>query len=748
MFISNICPADISANSISKAPLSMNHRANSLSSGNDCPVESAGGGRALSVASAGDYCWEYEASVSGPPGNPRPESDISVSGSAAFGALEINTWAERTLTIANSGTADLLIGSLNGLSAPFSIVFDACSSGTLAPGSFCTVSLRFSPTVAGYQRATLKVSSHDPNESDIVITASGAGTKFDSGINPDFDPLNGNGNVTRSHLTADTLLNGSDPGSRVDLSAYAVPGNAARPDHVFEGSLELFGESVGGSFSVVKDTFRLTDNKDSTRKHLPEFNFEFVQTGTHLLPVERGTMSDTHPEWEYILEAGRVWKENGDHGFSRAAIPFTLHEKNANCMHNGVLTFLFRDDGSISRVAYQISSETCLYFKADMWGLLDAVYSPAPVVNADKLRRQYQDEVNGRMPVKPISELAVDYPGTDPEQFGSAAETNPEHMTIYGFIIDGVHYAGGCETRYGTYPYCDNLVIPSYSTAKSVFAGLAMMRMELKHPGFMGNIVADQVPDCAANGNWNDVTYANVIDMASGNYGSGLYMSDEHSLHTGRLFQALDHASKIDYSCTQYSRKSAPGSKWVYHTSDTYILGTAMNAEIKDLEGADQDIFTDMLVEEIFKPIGTSPTSHVTRRTYDTVQQPFTGWGLSFLRDDVAKLSQFLNVDDGMVDGQMLLDPLEFDAALQRDPGDRGLSPSTDLKYNNGFWAREIKSSTACAMDTWVPFMSGFGGISVVLLPNDTTYYAFSDDNTFLWMDAALESHRIRSLCP
>ncbi len=229
------------------------------------------------------------------------------------------------------------------------------------------------------------------------------------------------------------------------------------------------------------------------------------------------------------------------------------------------------------------------------------------------------------------------------------------------------------------------------------------MRMELKYPGFMNHIVADEVPD---------------------------------------------HASKIDYTCTQFARKDTPGSKWVYHTSDTYILGTAMNADIRNPEGANQDIFTDLLVEEIFKPIGTSPTSQVTRRTYDSVQQPFTGWGFSFLPDDVARLSQCLNVDDGMVGGQILMDPFELDAALQRDPADRGLSPSADLKYNNGFWAREIKASIVCSTDTWVPFMSGFGGISVVLLPNDTTYYVFNDDNTFLWMDAAKESHRIRSLCP
>src|SRR3546814_20214925 len=81
------------------------------------------------------------------------------------------------------------------------------------------------------------------------------------------------------------------------------------------------------------------------------------------LPVRRDSVPGSHPHWEYVLSPGRVWDEAGDNGYSRVALPFALQQKNANCMHNGVLTFLFKDDGSVSKVAYQIASETCLYFK-------------------------------------------------------------------------------------------------------------------------------------------------------------------------------------------------------------------------------------------------------------------------------------------------------------------------------------------------------------------------------------------------
>jgi hypothetical protein len=50
--------------------------------------------------------------------------------------------------------------------------------------------------------------------------------------------------------------------------------------------------------------------------------------------------------------------------------------------------------------------------------------------------------------------------------------------------------------------------------------------------------------------------------------------------------------------------------------------------------------------------------------------------------------------------------------------------------------------------DFWVPFMSGFGGISIVLLPNDAVYYVFSDGNEFNWYNAVHEINKLKPYCP
>ena len=136
-----------------------------------------------------------------------------------------------------------------------------------------------------------------------------------------------------------------------------------------------------------------------------DFDYEFVQQGDALVPVRRGAIPSTHGWWELILEPGRVWNEAGDRGYTRASIPFALQEKNANCTHNGVLMFLFRADGTVSKTAMQIASETCQYLQLDLWGLLETHYRPGRVAGREAALAAHASEVQGRMPTRTLSQL-------------------------------------------------------------------------------------------------------------------------------------------------------------------------------------------------------------------------------------------------------------------------------------------------------------------------------------------------------
>ncbi len=551
----------------------------------------------------------------------------------------------------------------------------------------------------------------------------------------------GAGDVARTVLTYDELMNGFDYFSPVDDGAFALPDGAAPAEHVFEGRLELIGEATGGGCKIVRGSESELGPQD---RHIPEFNYAFVQDGSYLIPVQRGLIIADHPNWNYIIGPGRVWQESGDQGYSRASFPFALNWKGSNATFNGVMTFLF-DDQSVSQVWYQITQETTVSLRADFWGLLEATYHPQAVEGADQVRHAFAQELANRFPTKPIEQLAVDYPGVDVSKFGRGV--TPKHMTMYGFVINGVNYVGECRTRFGRYAYCEYMRATSYSTAKSAFVSIALMRLAQKYgPQVADLLIKDYVPEYAASpGDWDDVTFNNTLDMATGNYRSAGYMTDEDGPQMGSFFGTQPYAQRIA-AAFDWPHSADPGTQWVYRTCDTFILTRAMHNYLQSQQGPEADIF-QFVVDEVYN---VGPGAHTSMRTADDNWQGQAegGYGLWWIQDDMAKIATLLNNDGGQVNGVQLLHPDVLADAMQRDPDDRGVDIDDRRKYNNAFWAQRYGPEDGFSCEFWVPHMLGISGNAVVLMPNGSTYYYFSDNQEFTWFDALKESDKIVPHCP
>lgn len=553
----------------------------------------------------------------------------------------------------------------------------------------------------------------------------------------------------RTQLDALALVSGKYP-DPVDFSAYAPAPGSTAPSNRFEGRLRLSGTPSARTLVRIDDF--LGKGNATVAATLPQdFDFSFVQDGEWLIPVERGPRPGSHPWWEFSVEPGRVWDEPGDGGMSRASIPFALVQRNANCTHNGMLTFLFDDKGNISRTAMQIGSETCLYLQLDLWGLLDAQYLPGPVAGAETMVAAHRREIIARLPVRPISALAVDHPGMVPENLATG---NAHARSTQGFVFDGIHYSSGCATRHGEYPWCEALLVPSYSLAKSVVAGLAAMRLEQLYPGILDEPVSRHIPASGCRGEkWRGRTLRHLLDMTTGQYESPVYMADESDERIGLFFTPDSHAERLAFACEAYPEREGPGRRWVYHTSDTYLLGAALQHALRAIPGRERDdVFDDVLWVDVFEPLGLSPAAKRTRRSYDDARQPFFGWGLTLLPDDLAKLGAFLARGDGYIDGRQVLDPKLLSTALQQDPADGGLQAARlrDYRYHHGFWARNLDAQLGCDTPVWVPFLSGFGGITVVPFPNGAVWYSIADDGLLSSIDfarPAIEAARLGALC-
>jgi CubicO group peptidase (beta-lactamase class C family) len=542
-------------------------------------------------------------------------------------------------------------------------------------------------------------------------------------------------------LNTDALMNGFTFNGPLDESALTPPLGAAPATYTFEGRLELLGEKESVHIQMLRGEL------GREYASLPEFDFEFVQENGYLVPIQRGLVIADHPVWNIILEPGRVWQEPGDNGLSRASLPFALIVKGGNATFNGTLTFLF-DNQQVSKVWYQVTQETTSYTRANLWGLLDAIYHPEAVSKTEQIRADFAAELAARMPVKPIEALADDYPSVDVSAFGRGVTR--EHMTWYGVVVNGVNYLGGCQTRFGLYPYCESMRATSYSTAKSAFVSVALMRLAQKYGTDVADLfIKDYVPEYVASaGDWEQVTFDNTLDMSTGNYDSAGYMVDDESEKMGVFFSAQPYAERIKAAFNATHQADA-GTRWVYRTSDTFILTRALQNYLQTQKGADADIY-QFVVDEVYRPLKLGPGAYTTMRTADNDWQGQAGGGYGqwWIPDDIAKIGTFLILDSGKIDSEQILHPGLLAAAVQQNLDERGVQIDGQRMYNNAFWANRYTTSNGYDCEFWVPQMLGVSGNVVALFPNGITYYYFSDNQEFTWDAALQESDKIVSLCP
>jgi len=560
------------------------------------------------------------------------------------------------------------------------------------------------------------------------------------------DPLK---TLTQRILTASFLNSNAALNAPVSMLEFVPAISAADSSQHFNASLTLDVDTTADGFTILHDSLNREKEHGQAIKTLPAFTFNFIQQGQDLIPFERGVIKSNHPYWELIMQPGLTWQETNDNGWSRAAVPFALQERAANCTHNGVFTWLFNSKGDISRLAYQVSSETCAYFKFDMWGALTAKRSDAKITTAEikKTLARFNNHRTARLPVEPLTHLNKKFIGIDIDNLSISDGISPSDLSVYGLVVDGVHYRGGCNTRHGVYPFCDAMALPSYSTAKSIYAGIALMQLENKMPGVSQRNIAETITHCDAK-KWRKVSIEDALDMATGHYDSTAFSADEDADAQMSFIFDDKHASKIDFACNHYKYKSKQQKHFVYHTSDTYLVGTALSNILAKEQPKTSDAYTALLVKPIWNKLTLSPLLDNTKQTYDDRAQPLAGYGLTFETDDIARLAVWLGKDNGQLDGEQVLDPGMLQATLQYNNNDRGLvAGGDDFRYNNGFWALNVAPILDCKKPVWVPFMSGFGGITVAIFPNDVIYYYFSDSYTHRWRSAIKASHHIRDLC-
>ena len=435
-----------------------------------------------------------------------------------------------------------------------------------------------------------------------------------------------------------------------------------------------------------------------------------------------------------------VYIGNGINRLSRTTkkslimLPIALTHKNANCVHNGLMIFSL-EESKVSSFIFQISSETCAYFKFDFISVEESAYKF--INKTDKIINK---NVNNVEKFFDISDVYNTYQ-IPINSFADSEYFDKNNVTTFGLIFNDKHYSSGCITRTGMYPICDEILLPSYSLAKSI-AGTFTFAILANMDSKFGETPVSIIPECDSK-SWKNVNFNHLSDMTSGHYLKRTYDYDESSIaHTKFLFSATSHKDKIKIACNDFPYKTKPGKRFVYRTSDTYILGTGFNTYLNK-KNSKSDYFNKILVE-LHEDLGLSNASKHSLRTFDDTAQAYTGWGMYLLKSDLKKISDFLHKTRLNKDNFSYLN----EALNPNQNNSISAIKKYDIFYNNGFWSRKISADRlGCDEDIWIPFMSGFGGITFAFFPNGMSYYYFSDGYKFYWDNALMASHKISSFC-
>ena len=109
-------------------------------------------------------------SVSGT-GTAVPVPNIAVTDSVApdndhtipFGDVVTGDTSDETVTVTNTGTADLIIGTPAPFAVPFGVISQTCWGQTIAPNGTCTVTVGFSPSAETTYTGSFGIPSNDPD---------------------------------------------------------------------------------------------------------------------------------------------------------------------------------------------------------------------------------------------------------------------------------------------------------------------------------------------------------------------------------------------------------------------------------------------------------------------------------------------------------------------------------------------------------------------------------------------------------
>jgi CubicO group peptidase (beta-lactamase class C family) len=559
----------------------------------------------------------------------------------------------------------------------------------------------------------------------------------------------------------------------VDNASFR-PAVGAGPAPEFSGTLRIRGERLRTTPELQHPVIGGRD-----ARLFPGIVLSFFTVDAILVPIRRGEMiaestpGPTPSYWDVIPQFGRVWREEGARGWSRAAFPLMLVNDTENHAHQGLATFLYRDS-AVRDFSFQFVEQTAPYLlrqhflawgsaEVELVGLGDGDLADAGAASTagvgeagtrlasansagsnlagaaltgadlEELRSGARAELAARLPSRPWSDLVGKVSPGVLDDFGGRVK--PQWRVATALVWEGTLYYQDVVTPYGAYPYPLEMRFGVRSIMKSVAAPLALLRLAHVYGPYVltlkiGDYVAGLDPK------YDRIRFIDAANMASGFGGTGTCQTSPNDINDGYLggdydawYTAPSHEEKLA-QITQRLRPYPwdPGTVVRYRDQDFYLLGAAIDQFLKSVRGPSADAW-DMLLEEVFVPIGIAHAPAIrTREGGDKKGVPWFNAGYYPTLDDLAKIA-LLYQNGGRWGDQQILHPtltrelLSSQGALLKSSnaplaGRTGSEDVGDVSlYKMGFHFTPYVGSVS-GRRYYLPTMWGSGESEVILYPN------------------------------
>jgi len=536
------------------------------------------------------------------------------------------------------------------------------------------------------------------------------------------------------------LLAGAVGRAPVANSAF-YPGADALPAPPFAATLRIQQATLQTNPALVNP---VQDGRDA--RLFPAVNLELFTVDDQLIPVQMGEMiSASAPAqgrsyWRVIVQAGRVWREPGDGGWSRASLPVMLVSDMENQSHQGLATFVYRNDRvSGLRLQFVQQSAPWLLRHFVAWGFAPVQMSPSDPSALQSRREAARAALATRLPAKPWSELVQSARRGALDGFGGPLY--PQWRIGAALLREGVLYYQDSLTPYGPYPFPLEMRFGVRSVMKSVGAPLALLHLaQVYGPWVLTLKIGDYVP--GLDPKWRRIRFLDAADMASGFGGTGSLKTHPNDINDGYLegnydawYMAPSVAAKIQQINATRPYPWEPGTVVRYRDQDFFLLGVALDAFLKSVRGPDADIW-EMVASEVLAPIGIQHAPAL--RTREPDGKPgvilFNAGFYPTLEDlaRIAMLYQNLGAYDGhqILSRELTADLLAGRDALRKD-ADASMQPASTADpdaqlYKMGFHF----VAYVAAQDHQVlhlPTMEGAGENEVTLYPNGLVSIIMAD---------------------